>query len=85
MLLLAYDIFESENWLGDKKYINFLPTLSQVYTPLVFHLNIDFSLKYARYVFFLSSHLSSDPAELIPTPNIIALTAYSNTCICLKN
>ena len=56
-------------------------TPSSVYTLLVFHLNIYFSLKYARYAFFLSSHLSSTLTELKSTPNITTLAVYPNMCI----
>jgi uncharacterized protein VirK/YbjX len=57
------------------------PTLSRVYTPLKFHSNVRFSLKYARYAFLLSSHLSLTLAELKSTPNITTLAAYPNMCM----
>jgi len=54
------------------------PNPSYVYTPLVFHSNIGFILKYVRYAFFLSSYISSTLAKRESTPNITVVEVYPN-------
>jgi hypothetical protein len=44
----------------------------------VFHSNIGFILKYARYTFFLLSHISSTLAKLESTANITVVEVYPN-------